>query len=74
MSKAPRSASLSRGRAEKRSDVGCPINAGVESMIAENRRQYLIAVAIVFVFGPGKISIDTLVAKYLKGADTNKAK
>jgi putative oxidoreductase len=35
---------------------------------------FLFAVAIVFVFGPGKISIDTLVAKYLKGRDTNKGK
>jgi putative oxidoreductase len=35
---------------------------------------FLFAVAIVFVFGPGKISIDTLVAKYLKGGDTNKSK
>src|ERR1700751_3257715 len=33
---------------------------------------FLFAVAIVFVFGPGKISIDTLVGKYFKGGDTKK--
>jgi putative oxidoreductase len=35
---------------------------------------FLFAVTIMFVFGPGKISIDTLVAKYFKGGDTNKGK
>jgi putative oxidoreductase len=33
---------------------------------------FLFAVTVVFVFGPGKISIDTLVAKYFKGDDTKK--
>lgn len=32
---------------------------------------FLFAVSIVLVFGPGKISIDTLVAKYFKGGDGN---
>jgi putative oxidoreductase len=33
---------------------------------------FLFAVTIVFVFGPGKISIDALVAKYFKGDDNKK--
>src|ERR1700740_2933193 len=33
---------------------------------------FLFAVPLVFVFGPGKNSIDTLVAKYLKCRETNK--
>jgi putative oxidoreductase len=33
---------------------------------------FLFAVAIVFVFGPGKISIDALVARYFKGDEPKK--